>query len=194
LRASSNASLSDDASTTEANRRISTARSCGVTARQAGKAAFARATARSASWTLASGMSAITCSVAGSMTFTLATILTPESKLVLSLRTDDREMQRSRVILMGSVAAAALLAGGVIGATAASSPSPTPSPTAAPHSNENATHESGESAAQEQAENNGTFHPGGPGGPGGPGPNGQSNESAAHEATESPSREASEKS
>jgi hypothetical protein len=104
-------------------------------------------------------------------------------------------MDRTRVILFASVVAAALGIGGAVGALsagatplaalAAASPSPTF------HSNESASHEAGESAAQEQAENNGTFHPGGPGGPG---PNGQSNESASHEATESPSREASEKS
>ena len=88
-----------------------------------------------------------------------------------------------------------MLVGGALGATvvanvfAASSPSP--SPVASPgtfKSNEDPTHEKGESAAQEAAENNGTFHPAG--GPGG----GPSNESPAHEATESPSREASEKS
>ena len=56
---------------------------------------------------------------------------------------------------------------------------------------EAATHESGESAAQEQAENNGTFHPGGPGGHpcGGPG---HSNETSAHETGESAAVEASE--
>jgi len=101
-------------------------------------------------------------------------------------------MNRTRVILFGSVVAAALGIGGAVGAfsasatplaaLAASSPSPTF------HPNESATHEAGESAAQETAENNGTFHPGGPG------PNGQSNESASHEASESASREASEKS
>jgi hypothetical protein len=109
-----------------------------------------------------------------------------------------RRMDRIRVILFASVVTAALVVGGLVGvaaarinlsagatplaALAASSPSPTFK------SNEDATHEAGESAAQEAAENNGTFHPGGPG------PNGQSNESASHEATESPSREASEKS
>src|SRR5260221_474407 len=68
---------------------------------------------------------------------------------------------------------------------AATAASPSPSPF---KSNEATAHESGESAAQETAENNGTFHPGGPGGPGG----GPSNETAAHEATEPAAREAAE--
>jgi hypothetical protein len=96
-----------------------------------------------------------------------------------------------------SIAAAALLAGGVIGATAASSPTPTPSPGASSmfHSNQNATHEAGESAAQEQAENNGTFHPGGPGGAGFNGGHpcgGHSNEDATHEKTETAAQESAE--
>ena len=103
-------------------------------------------------------------------------------------------MDRTRVLLFASVVGAAMIFGGVLGATvlarstytpasaaaAAASPSPTP------HSNENPSHESGESAAQETAENNGTFHPGGPGG-------GQSNETSAHEAGESAAQEAAEK-
>lgn len=112
-------------------------------------------------------------------------------------------MNRTRIVLFASVVTAALVFGGVIGAAAArsgvsplavlaaSSPSPTP------RSNEDPKHEAAESAAQETAENNGTFHPGGPGGPGhpgGPGPNDQSNESAAHEAAESAAQEAAEKS
>jgi hypothetical protein len=109
-------------------------------------------------------------------------------------------MNRPRVVLFGSVVAAALVAGGIIGATA-SGFALTPvkaaifaaaSPSATFKSNETPSHESGESASQEAAENNGTFHPGGPGG--GPGPNGMSNETPAHEAGESASREASEKS
>ena len=84
--------------------------------------------------------------------------------------------------------------GGVVGATALSKSTFTPasaavtaaSPSPSFKSNEDATHESGESAAQETAENNGTFHPGGPGG-------GQSNETSAHEAGESAAREAAEK-
>ena len=126
-----------------------------------------------------------------------ASKLTPESKLVLRFGPDHRRMNRTRVLIFASVVAAAMAFGGVLGATvlahstltpanaaplAAASPSPTFK------SNEDATHEKAESAAQETAENNGTFHPGGPGGPGG-----QSNETATHEAGESAAREASEK-
>jgi len=68
-------------------------------------------------------------------------------------------------------------------ASAAASPSPSPF-----KSNEATAHESGESAAQETAENNGTFHSGGPGAPGG----GPSNETAAHEAAEPAARESAE--
>jgi hypothetical protein len=50
------------------------------------------------------------------------------------------------------------------------------------HSNEEPTHEAGESPAREQAEDSGQFAGGG----------GQSNESQAHEATESPAHEAQE--
>ena len=111
------------------------------------------------------------------------------------MREDDFGMNKPRLILFASVIASAMMFGGVMGATlfargtltnanaafaAAASPSPTFK------SNEDATHEKNESAAQEAAENNGTFHPGGPGG-------GQSNESAAHEAGESAAREAAEK-
>ena len=103
-------------------------------------------------------------------------------------------MDRTRLLLFASVVAAALIFGGVIGANAARSGlSPSTAVFAAiaaasptPSSNEATTHESGESAAQEAAENNGTFHPGG-------GPGGQSNESAAHEANESAAQEAAEK-
>jgi hypothetical protein len=127
--------------------------------------------------------------------------LTTESKLVLRLGADHAGMQRTRVVVFASVVAAAMVFGGVLGATvlarvnftpasaflAAASPSPTF------RSNEDPAHENGESAAQEAAENNGTFRPGGPGGPGGP-HTGQSNETPAHEAGESASQEAAEKS
>jgi len=108
-------------------------------------------------------------------------------------------MDKTRSLIFGSVVVASMIFGGVISATVfaktslpfnvnaavtAASPSPTPF-----KSNETPAHENGESAAQEAAENNGTFHPGGPGGPGG----GPSNETPAHEATESAAREASEK-
>ncbi len=109
-------------------------------------------------------------------------------------------MNKTRTLVFASAIAAAMAFGGVVGATAvalsplitanAASPSPSPSPGAF-KSNETASHEAGESAAQEAVENNGSFHPGGPGaGPGG----GQSNETAAHEAAESAAREAAEKS
>jgi hypothetical protein len=109
-------------------------------------------------------------------------------------------MDKTRVILFASVVAAALVFGGVVGATAARSPF-TPasaalavltaaSPSPSFHSNEDATHESGESAAQEQAENNGTFHPGA--GPDGHPCGGHSNEASSHESSESAAIEAAE--
>lgn len=113
-------------------------------------------------------------------------------------------MDRTRVILFASVVAAALVFGGVVGASAARSTfSPATaalaaltaaSPSPSFKSNEGATHEAGESAAQEQAENNGTFHPGGPGGLGGHpcGGPGHSNEISAHETGESAAVEAGE--
>lgn len=100
-------------------------------------------------------------------------------------------MNKTQILLFGSVVAAAMIVGGVIGATglvkspvaafaAAASPSPTPK------SNEATTHESGETAAREAAENSGqAFGPGGPGG-------GHPNENAAHESGESAAREATE--
>jgi uncharacterized membrane protein len=106
-------------------------------------------------------------------------------------------MNKTRSLVFGSVVVASMIFGGVVSATVfaktslpfnvnAASPSPTPF-----KSNEATAHEAGESAAQETAENNGTFHTG-PGGPGGPG-GGPSNETAAHEATESAARESAEK-
>jgi len=104
-------------------------------------------------------------------------------------------MTKTRTLFFGAVVVASMIFGGVISATVfaktslpfnvnaavtAASPSP-----GSFKSNETAAHEAGESAAQEAAENNGTFHPGGPGG-------GPSNESAAHEASESAAREAAE--
>lgn len=109
-------------------------------------------------------------------------------------------MTRTRRLIFGSVVVASMIFSGVVSATvfaktslpfnvsaASSAASPSPGPF---KSNETAAHESGESVAQETAENNGTFRPGGPGGPGG----GPSNETAAHEATESAARESAEKS
>jgi len=112
-------------------------------------------------------------------------------------------MNKTRLILFASVIGAAMIFGGVMGATvfargtlsnalaaipAAASPSPTFK------SNEDATHEKNESAAQEAAENNGTFHPAGPGGPGAGGRpcGGHSNEDATHEKSESTAQEAAE--
>lgn len=111
-------------------------------------------------------------------------------------------MNRARVVLFGSVVAGALIVGGIIGATASGSlipvsaaifaaSSPSPAPTF--KSNETPSHEAGESASQEAAENNGTFHPGGPGaGPGGHPCGGHSNEAMAHEKSESATQEAAE--
>jgi hypothetical protein len=103
-------------------------------------------------------------------------------------------MKKTDTLVFASVVAAAMIFGGVMGATilarstltdvnaanTAASPAPTP------RSNEAAAHESGETAAQETAENNGTARHGGPGA-------GPSNETAPHEATESAAREAAEK-
>lgn len=106
-----------------------------------------------------------------------------------------RGMTKTRLLVFASVVAAAMVFGGVLGATVLSRASFTPalaalaaaSPSPSFKSNENATHEAGESAAQEAAENNGTA-PHGPGRPGG-----QSNETPAHEANESAAQEAAEK-
>ena len=107
-------------------------------------------------------------------------------------------MNSTRLVVFASVIAAAMIFGGVMGATvfarmngvspalaALSATSPSP------QSNENATHEQGETAAQEAAENNGTARHGGPGGHpcGGPG---HSNETSAHETGESAAVEAAE--
>jgi uncharacterized membrane protein len=103
-------------------------------------------------------------------------------------------MNKSRSLIFGSVVVASMIFGGVVSATVfaktslpfnvnAASPSP-----ASFKSNEATAHENSESAAQETAENNGTFHPAGAGGPGG----GPSNETAAHEASEPAARESAE--
>jgi len=104
-------------------------------------------------------------------------------------------MNRTRTLVFASAIAGAMVFGGVFGATvlahssltaasAASAASPSPG---AFKSNEDPAHEKGESAAQEAAENNGTFHPGGPGA-------GHPNEDPTHEAGESAAREAAENS
>jgi uncharacterized membrane protein len=103
-------------------------------------------------------------------------------------------MNKTRTLIFGAAVAAAMLFGGVIGATVlakSSNPSANTflaaaSPTPTPKSNEATTHETGETASQETAENNGTARPAG-----GPG-HGPSNETAAHEATEPATRESAE--
>src|SRR5947209_18663741 len=71
-----------------------------------------------------------------------------------------RPMDKTRVLLFASVVAAAMIFGGVLGATVLARSTVTPasaalaaaSPSPTPQSNEAATHEAGESAAQETAE------------------------------------------
>jgi hypothetical protein len=122
--------------------------------------------------------------------------LTPDSKAVLSLAREDAGMNTNttRTWLFGSAVAAAMLFGGVIGATvlakstlapanASTFSAPLAVTTVAPKSNEDATHEATESVAREAAENNGTARPAGGGTP---------NETAAHEAGESTAQEAAE--
>ena len=105
-------------------------------------------------------------------------------------------MHRTRVILFASVIAGAMVFGVLLGATVLAHSSLSPanlvlaatsaSPTPTFKSNEDATHEAGESAAQEAAENNGTFRPGGhPCG-------GHANEDATHEKAETAAQEAAE--
>lgn len=101
-------------------------------------------------------------------------------------------MSNGRTLVIASVAAAAMVFAGVVVASAANrgnvpanflaaaSPSP-----GAFKSNETASHEAGEPAARETAENNGTFRPGG-------GPGGHSNETSAHESGETSAQEAAE--
>ena len=104
-------------------------------------------------------------------------------------------MDKTRVVVFASVVAGAMVFGAVLGATAFSRASLVPalaaltaaSPTPTSRSNEDAAHEKNESAAQEAAENNGTFR-GGHGRPCG----GHSNEDAAHEKTETAAEEAAE--
>jgi hypothetical protein len=103
-------------------------------------------------------------------------------------------MNKIHSLVFGAAVVAAMFVGGVVGAAAlarslpvsAAQTAASPSPGQF-KSNEDPTHEKGESAAQEAAENSGTFHPGGPGGL-----NGQSNETPSHEAGESAAREAAE--
>ena len=104
-------------------------------------------------------------------------------------------MDKTRVILFVSVVVGAMVFGTVLGATAFSRGSLVPalaaltaaSLTPTFKSNEDPAHEKNESAAQEAAENNGTFH-GGHGRPCG----GHSNEDPAHDKTETAAEEAAE--
>lgn len=100
-------------------------------------------------------------------------------------------MNKNRTLLFGSLVAAAMLFGVLLGATvlAKSSLIPVNAATASPSpsfkSNEDATHEKGETAAQEAAENSGQR-------PFGGGFGGHSNEDATHEKGETAAREAAE--
>ena len=104
-------------------------------------------------------------------------------------------MDKTRVVLFASVVAGAMVFGAVLGATAFSRASLVPalaaltaaSPAPTFKSNEDATHEKNETAAQETAESNGTFR-GGHGRPCG----GHSNEDPAHEKNETAAQEAPE--
>ncbi|MEP6753084.1 MAG: hypothetical protein ABI959_10090 [Candidatus Dormiibacterota bacterium] len=104
-------------------------------------------------------------------------------------------MNKTRTLLFGSLVAGAMLVGIVLGATVlarssfgptiANAATATPSP--AFKTNEDATHEKGESAAQEAAENSGQRPFGGGGGF-----NGHSNEDPTHETGETAAHEAAE--
>ena len=106
-------------------------------------------------------------------------------------------MKRKPALTFALVISAALVLGVVLGVTAlansgnalahgtflaAASPSPSP------RSNETASHEQNETAAQEAAENNGTFRPGAGGHP----CDGHSNEDATHEKGETAAQETAE--
>ena len=119
--------------------------------------------------------------------------VSPENGLRPNVESKGAEQVRSlsKSAVIGAIVGAGAL-GGLIGA-ALFGPGPaiaqTPTPTATSstgtfHSNEDKTHEAGESAAREAAENSGTFRGGRHGG--------GSNEDAAHEAGESAAREAEE--
>ena len=99
-------------------------------------------------------------------------------------------MKKTDSLVFASVVAAAMIFGGVLGATFLAKTTLTnvnaaqaaASPSSTPKSNESAAHEAGETAAEEAAENNGTRRPGG----------GHPNEDAAHEAGETAAQEAAE--
>jgi hypothetical protein len=87
-----------------------------------------------------------------------------------------------------ALAIGALLATGALTSAQTDTPTTAPSATTAPggtfKSNEDPTHETGESADHEAQEDSGTFHPGG-------GAHG-SNEDPTHESSEAPGRESQE--
>lgn len=104
-------------------------------------------------------------------------------------------MNRTRIMLFGSLVAVAMLCGVVLGATVLAKSTLTPAnaanaatavatPTPSFKSNEDATHEKGETAAQEAAENSGQRPLGGR--------NGHPNEDPAHEKGETAAQEAAE--
>lgn len=101
-------------------------------------------------------------------------------------------MNKNRTLLFGSLVAAAVLLGVLLGATVLAKSSFAPanaaaaaaSPTPSFKSNEDATHEKGETAAHEAAENSGQRPFGGGAG--------HSNEDATHEKGETAAHEAAE--
>jgi hypothetical protein len=95
--------------------------------------------------------------------------------------------RRTVALVAGLSVAGAAAAIGLGTVAMASTPSPSPSSTARAHSNEDPSHEAGESAAQEQAEDSGQGWHGGQDRHAG-----HSNEDPSHEASESPQREAQE--
>ena len=102
-------------------------------------------------------------------------------------------MNNKRALLFASATATVVALAGAAGITALANSAASPihvaaSPSPTFKSNEDPAHEKGESAAQEAAENNGTFHPGPGGGPG----HGPSNEDPTHEKNETAAQEAAE--
>jgi uncharacterized membrane protein len=101
-------------------------------------------------------------------------------------------MNKNRILLFGSLVAAAMLFGVLLGATVLAKSSVTPASAAAAaaspapsfKSNEDPAHEKGETAAQEAAENSGRRPFGGR--------NGHSNEDPTHEKGETAAQEAAE--
>jgi hypothetical protein len=105
-------------------------------------------------------------------------------------------MNKARLLILASGVAAAMVFGGLLGATvfarttltAATAALTAASPSPSFRSNEDPAHEKNESAAQEAAENNGTFRPATGGHPCG----GHSNEDPTHEKNETAAQEAAE--